>query len=140
MTMTKQCRKCKKTKSVTDFSPRKDTKDKLHSYCKRCIADMMNKLYAKNPQKYLGKMQKKRDEIYEMVNKIKSDHGCCFCDEKEPIALDFHHKDPTQKDCEISKLIFTKNKKRILAEIEKCIVICANHHRKLEAGLIFLGP
>lgn len=59
---------------------------------------------------------------------------CCkLCRETHPACLDFHHKDPDQKVVmNVAKLI-SKNYgwERILAEIAKCDVICANCHRKL---------
>lgn len=49
---------------------------------------------------------------------------------KCPLAFDFHHKDPSEKDFTISNysnLCWAK----IEAEIKKCILLCANCHREL---------
>ena len=54
-------------------------------------------------------------------------------------AIDFHHIDPKLKTYKISKLlryVFNeKNKKLLLDEISKCIVLCANCHRELHSKL-----
>jgi hypothetical protein len=55
-----------------------------------------------------------------------------MCPENHPACLDFHHKNPKQKDFEIACAIRQGwTKPRILEEIEKCIVVCSNCHRKL---------
>ena len=60
---------------------------------------------------------------------IKSKYVCAKCGENNPICLEFHHVG--KKDFDISVGIRNdKNKEAILKEIEKCIVLCANCHRK----------
>ena len=54
--------------------------------------------------------------------------GCCeHCGyDKYHGALQFHHKDPTQKDPkEFSR---KKNWERFKAEVDKCVLLCANCH------------
>lgn len=56
--------------------------------------------------------------------------GCIKCGEKDPACLDFHHRNG-----KLDKLgnigTFRKfGKQRILDEIAKCDVLCANCHRK----------
>jgi hypothetical protein len=51
-----------------------------------------------------------------------------------PACLVFHHVDPAVKDLAIADALrrgFAK--KRILAEMAKCVVLCANCHIKLHA-------
>lgn len=54
------------------------------------------------------------------------------------MCLDFHHKDLALKSYNIAAMARGKlgegKKKRILEEIAKCDVLCANCHRKLHAG------
>lgn len=49
-------------------------------------------------------------------------------------ALEFHHKDPTQKDFQISG--GSRSFQRMKLELDKCILMCANCHRELHEGLI----
>ncbi|QCW04856.1 homing endonuclease associated repeat-containing protein [Natrinema pallidum] len=57
--------------------------------------------------------------------------GCVRCSETNPVCLDFHHVDEEQKEMAVGKMIaFGYAKDRIRNEIEKCIVLCANCHRK----------
>lgn len=53
-------------------------------------------------------------------------------------ALEFHHKDPTQKDFGISKTI-TKNIDVLLSEVDKCILLCSNCHAEEHERLEQLG-
>lgn len=61
--------------------------------------------------------------------------GCCICGETEPCCLDFHHL--RDKEFELAKAPDV-SKERLYKELEKCIVLCANCHRKLHAGIISL--
>lgn len=58
--------------------------------------------------------------------------SCSSCGESHPATLDFHHTDPTEKESSIAKAVrYGWSKHRIMKEIEKCIVLCSNCHRKL---------
>jgi len=50
-------------------------------------------------------------------------------------ALEFHHPDPSQKDFGISNRGYTRSWKAIREEIEKYVLLCANCHREVHAGL-----
>lgn len=64
---------------------------------------------------------------------------CTNCGESEYACLDFHHLDPTIKEKEISSIVWSGGSMRsLLNEMEKCIVLCSNCHRKYHAGLIEL--
>jgi hypothetical protein len=65
------------------------------------------------------------------VNEYKQERGCNRCNETDPRCLDFHHLDEEEKQMAVGKMIyFGYSKKRIANEIEKCIILCANCHRK----------
>jgi len=81
-----------------------------------------------NQRRTLNRRAKHRAWVYEY--KRNSD-GCRRCGETDPACLDFHHRDDTEKEMTISKMIthgFSKAKLR--AEMEKCDILCANCHRK----------
>ena len=55
---------------------------------------------------------------------------CCVkCGQNHPAALDFHHivYDPNNR--KLSALLRNNAYNKILAEVKKCIVLCANCHR-----------
>ena len=92
--------------------------------------------YQKNRETERARLKvsnKRRDaELREWFQKLKSTLKCEECGEKHIACLDFHHKDPQQKDLAVSMCINNGwSRDKILKEIEKCIVICSNCHRKL---------
>lgn len=77
--------------------------------------------------------------LIKVVNDIKRNSCCCVCGYKEDIrALIFDHVEPDKKSADISELvqIYRKasNKRRpiifqkTVAEIAKCVIMCANCH------------
>jgi len=65
------------------------------------------------------------------IQSIKMELGCSVCGYNgHPAALDFHHRDPLSKTVALSSLPYLAyGHERILEEIEKCDVLCANCHR-----------
>lgn len=58
------------------------------------------------------------------------DKPCADCGVKyPPFVMDFHHIDPKQKSFSIGRGRFREGRKKILDEIAKCILLCANCHR-----------
>lgn len=95
-----------------------------------------NKWYARNKnRKSVKEHQKKtakriRKERRDWFQDLKKNLKCEKCGVQDFRVLDFHHKDPNEKDLEVSNMVRLRwSKKRILAEIEKCKVLCANCHR-----------
>jgi len=69
----------------------------------------------------------------ELSNKRQRKLGCKNCDENMVACLDWHHLND-DKDDTVADLIWNdRSVERIEAEMEKCIVLCANCHRKLHA-------
>ena len=58
--------------------------------------------------------------------------GYCKCVE----ALDFHHKDPKTKKFGIGYKGYTRSWDAVRAELDKCVIVCANCHREIEAGVV----
>jgi len=62
-------------------------------------------------------------------------HPCMLCGERNPIVLEFDHRDPKQKKASVSALINMRvTTERLLEEIALCDVLCANCHRIKTAG------
>jgi hypothetical protein len=68
-----------------------------------------------------------------IVQGFKQKNGCIICGYSEPIGLDFHHLEDSDKEFTISAKLSSLSMKRITNEIEKCVVVCANHHREIHA-------
>ena len=62
--------------------------------------------------------------------------GCVLCGyNKCSNALDFHHINPSQEK-KAKKSFRILRIKSLIAEINKCIVVCANCHREIHAGIV----
>ena len=48
-------------------------------------------------------------------------------------ALDFHHLDSSSKEFGISQRGYTRSWKKVVEELAKCVLLCANCHRELHA-------
>lgn len=71
------------------------------------------------------------------LQKIKETLSCPICNENENVCLDFHHLDRSEKDLGITDMTHQGwSLKRIINEINKCCIVCANCHRKIEGGII----
>lgn len=70
--------------------------------------------------------QKKVNEF----KKIKASLKCNRCDENHIACLEFHHTDPSTKEANIGSKVRSWSTKKLLEEIAKCEILCANCHRK----------
>ena len=82
-----------------------------------------------------NRAQRKRD-LGAWLREVESNFSCIRCGENDPSCLDFHHIDPSTKLDEVVAGVWEHgwSKARTLAEIAKCVALCANCHRKLHAG------
>lgn len=63
------------------------------------------------------------------VDNYKKERGCFCCGYNiHPSALDFDHINPEEKTMNVSQML-ALNKDRLMVEIQKCQVLCANCHR-----------
>lgn len=100
---------------------RKKNKSKIVEYQKRWY------------QLRKGYMGPKRQELLIWYNIVRKTCFCLHCGlsgSTHWVCLDFHHSDPKNKIMSVSHMV-NKCRKRedIVAEMRKCIVLCANCHR-----------
>ncbi|MBU6424051.1 MAG: hypothetical protein KGQ88_08465, partial [Chloroflexi bacterium] len=60
-------------------------------------------------------------------------HGCGRSG--PPAIFDFHHRDPAEKDFGISEDGVPRPWDKVVAELAKCVMLCANCHREVHAGM-----
>lgn len=87
--------------------------------------------YRRNKEQYLARNRAKRAQLNDFLRKYKEFHGCKDCKGKFPYyVLDFDHRDPSKKQFEPARLTRLGSWDRMLGEISKCDVVCANCHRE----------
>lgn len=137
--MKKTCSKCKLEKEEIDFPFRNKSKNQLHDNCRECWKTTRKKSYENHKKYYKDKNIRIRTNNTEWFIQYKKTLKCNNCDENHPACLEFHHVDSQNKKTEVGKLITTYSIETIKEEIEKCIVLCNNCHRKLHYEEIY-GP
>lgn len=132
----KKCPDCNITKSINDFSYKNKVKGTRQHRCKTCQKMYYDAYYkTEYPNrsdakiKYVLSVKKdRRKRIANVILDIKQKIGCQECGENDPACLDFHHPN-NDKEYEIGNN-FNKSLENLKKEMLKCIVLCANCHRK----------
>lgn len=129
----KFCSSCSQSKGALLFS-------KGQSRCKECMSAWHKNHYATNAEYRLRRNEGKKaraEKSRKLIQRYKRFCGCKVCGEREPVALDLHHTDPSSKEVEVSKTV-NYSREILKKEVRKCVVLCANCHRKVHAGIIEL--
>lgn len=135
----KQCVRCLETKQKTEFHLRKNSKDGLQTLCKVCAISNAKDHYQLYKKEFKTRSKQYYSIIKQVISIIKTKYGCQNCGCKDEICLDYHHIDPKTKLYEVGSLISKKNIDLIVTEINKCIVVCSNCHRRIHAEQINLS-
>ena len=103
---------------------------------------LTNYIYVESEKKYRcvkcrsAAVQKRRDTTKEILVEYKGGK-CEICGYNKCIsALEFHHKDPQEKDFAIGAKGYTRSIEKNKKEVDKCILVCANCHREIHSNLI----
>jgi hypothetical protein len=86
--------------------------------------------YYKNQQHRITVKENRRRGLHRWLYELKRDEKeCARCGEERPPALDFHH--PERKERSVSEMVNDGySKASIRNEIARCLVLCANCHRR----------
>ncbi len=91
--------------------------------------------YADRRLELIKAVAKRRRKIKAMAIEYKGGK-CQICGYfKYQGALDLHHTNSKSKKFGIGDKGYTRSWKKVKAELDKCILVCANCHRELEAGI-----
>lgn len=136
----KECTRCGKWKLLTRFYKTQKRKGGYHPQCKKCCRSQATEFYHRNPGPYRKRalIARKKISAYlnRVANKIKKREGCCECGEETLCVLDYHHH--KERGMPVSRAACHSYKK-FEEEINKCVILCANCHRKTHAGLIIVS-
>lgn len=128
----KMCNKCKIEKQVSDFTKNKQKKSGYNYYCKECNKSYQKEHYKANKADYIDKKNNRKKSLKEFVVSIKDVAKCYRCHEGDIACLDFHHINNNDKDFNIALAVnHGVSIETLKKEIDKCIILCSNCHRKL---------
>jgi hypothetical protein len=131
---TKVCTTCNIEKSLDCFARNPQKKDGLNYKCKECQNKYIKEHYKNNKYYYVKKAKENKTKTKKIISQIKSEiksGGCCICGESHPATLDFHHKNKDDKLFTIGQNKLHYGVETVKKELDKCIVLCSNCHRKL---------
>ena|ERR1035437_178062 len=131
----KTCNKCNETKEIEEFAFKIKIENKRKTICKKCERVYKRKYYENNKKDYPARNKKKKDLLRLLINNSKK--RCIICGETERVCLDHHHLG--DKKFVLANGHNTGSIRKVKEEIAKCIILCANCHRKVHAGLIIVG-
>lgn len=112
-----KCSCCGKDKSIKHFYAKPNG---YHTHCKECLKDNVTK----------------RQQAFKIKCVEYKGGECVCCGYKKYIgALEFHHRNPKQKDFEISRSVRNGFNEKVKKELDKCELVCSNCHKEIHAGL-----
>jgi hypothetical protein len=129
---TKRCCTCGLERPLTDFNVRRAADDGLQSRCRACSKEW----YERNRLTHMANVRRNSKAIIArnriLLAAYLADNPCVDCGESDIRCLDFDHRDAAEKVDDVARLMCNAlSWRRILAEIEKCDVRCANCHRRV---------
>lgn len=135
----RHCTKCGRDLPESEFYPKRNS---YTTWCKECFkSDVINRsIVGKrigSPKKYNdGLTHRERRKLF-AINYL---GGKCSNPEcryhKCPDALEFHHKNPEEKDFQISVATKTyMSDEELMKELDKCVLLCSNCHKELHYKL-----
>jgi hypothetical protein len=109
---------------TTEFAHYSAGNGKRRWRCKRCVGEAVTR---------------RKQLVKELL--VEEGGGCCtVCGyDRCIICLGFHHVDPDEKSFCLN-MSTTKSLAAYREEMEKCVLVCANCHGEIEAGLIPSPP
>ena len=130
----KYCTGCEQNLPEDQFAKNSKKTSGLQTYCRSCKKKMDAAYYQGNREAQRERVVANVEKLKQLVMEYKQSRGCRYCLENDYVALDFHHRDGSEKEANISRMVWDGLSKKLITEIAKCEVVCSNCHRKLHAG------
>ena len=125
------CTKCGISKTSDQYHGVKKKSTVCKECCKSYNATRLKKYYA-DPTTFI-KNSKKRVEKLRHINRVNlleyfKENPCKVCGECDPRVLQFDHREQKDKLFNIAEKMNKYGWNKLKKEIDKCDVLCANHH------------
>lgn len=144
----KKCNKCGEIKDEANFAKPTMCKSCYNAYARnyyKTINKEKHIILVKNRQKQIKHKESGEVERVKEYETTKKDFiqsfkkPCIICGESEKYAIDFHHLDKTKKSFTIGNSSQKRSKAELIEELNKCVCLCGNCHRLVNAGWIKLN-
>ncbi|MEM6997967.1 MAG: hypothetical protein AAF413_03605 [Patescibacteria group bacterium] len=88
----------------------------------------IRKHYRENKQYYIDKAKRQKRNLKEKIYKLKESTPCTDCGQHYPhFVMDYDHLE--NKRASVSSLLNRGGPRKVMEEIKKCELVCANCHR-----------
>lgn len=100
----------------------------------------------------LGERRALREQKRRFLADLYGERGCAVCGERDPVVIEPHHLDPANKYRKYAPAASGKRPSagggiaglmggacslaRLVEELNRCVLLCANDHKRAEAGRI----
>jgi hypothetical protein len=95
--------------------------------------------YKKNRERLLEYQNKRYNDTLDIFQRWRKTLKCCRCGENDVACLEFHHSNPETKENNVIRMV-SRSVKSVIKELKKCVVVCANCHRRIHAYDIKTDP
>jgi hypothetical protein len=123
---TKRCRRCGQDKPLTEFH---HSRDSYQSWCRPCKREYSAAHYQRNKARRQAENNRRQDEFRAWYVGLKAGRPCADCGvEFHPVAMHWDHLPGFKKEAALGFLVRLGSRQRVLDEIAKCELVCANCH------------
>jgi hypothetical protein len=135
----KTCPGCRQNLPRSDFGRSASRRDGCQVYCRPCMRVRNKRHYERHHSRRRAAIvawnRRRRDEHARLVYEFVLSHPCVDCGESDPIVLECDHI-RGQKRAAVEHLVSVACSRDVLvSELEKCVVRCANCHRRRTAAI-----
>jgi hypothetical protein len=125
----KRCSKCKRELATTEFNKRTAAPDGLQPKCRECSREWHRTNREARNRQIHARQRAIRSTLFDQLREYLLGHPCVDCGQRDLLVLEFDHIGD-DKTMNVSKMMRLEERwPRILDEIAKCEVVCANCHR-----------
>lgn len=128
------CSRCGVELTNENWTPSRQKKKSY--YCTGCVRDYNKKWKRLHPHPDRRQYKRQWRAVYKADQKARAVEylggRCSDCGlwDEDVAIYDFHHIDPSTKRIGISYALCTRKWEDIQDELDKCVLLCANCHRK----------
>jgi hypothetical protein len=124
---TKLCRRCGELKPLSAFHHHK--RDGSQAWCKECKSTVAAEHYQANKARRYAHNKRRQAEFRSWYTSLKAGRPCADCGQVfHPAAMHWDHLPEYEKEAALGELVRHGSRQRIVEEIEKCELVCANCH------------
>ena len=125
--VTKRCRRCGTDHPLGAFHA--SSRDGHQAWCKPCRKEYAASHYQANKERRQHQNKVRQAEFMAWYVNLKAGRPCADCrGEFHPAAMQWDHLPGFEKEAALSLLARRGGRQRVLDEIKKCELVCANCH------------